>query len=177
MGSHAPRLPFREIDLLVVERIGKEISGTGMDPNVTGRCPFAVRRSRRTDCHTIVVLGLTKETKGNATGVGMADIVTLRLIQEMDIEATYANVLTSGSFPFARIPVVLENDREAIAAALMSGLNKAPEEVRVVRIKDTLHLDSFWISEGLLAEAKTNPALTVEGKSGPMRFDRAGNLL
>jgi hypothetical protein len=175
---HAARLPFREIDVLVVERIGKEISGTGMDPNVTGRFAFEARPSKRqTHCHTIVVLGLSEKTKGNALGLGMADITTARAIEAMDIDATYANVLTSGSFPFGRIPVVLKSDREAIAAALVSGMDKSPQEVRLVRIADSLHLGCLHISEGLLAEAEANPAVVIEGKPAPMKFDGKGNLV
>ncbi|NIM05083.1 MAG: DUF362 domain-containing protein [Armatimonadetes bacterium] len=174
---HAARLPFAEIDVLVVERIGKEISGTGMDPNVTGRYAFEARRGKQTHCRTVVVLGLTRETKGNALGLGMADITTARVVEGMDVDSTYANVLTSGSFAFARVPVVLRNDQEAITAALVSGLDKSPEEVRLVRIRDTLHLDSLFVSEGLLAEAKANPSLTVEENLRSMKFDAAGNLV
>ena len=176
--EHAPRLPFRELELLIVEQLGKEISGTGMDTNVIGRSPTGLKRpGPQLACRRIVALGLTKETKGNAVGLGLADLATLRLLQQMDLVQTYTNVLTSGNFAFANIPPVLENDKTAIEAALTRGINKQPEELRVVRIKDTLHLDSFDISEGLLAEARENPKLAIAGKPRPMRFDGKGKLL
>jgi len=175
---HASRLPFEEIDVLVVECIGKEISGAGMDPNVTGRYAVPVRRpGRKSRCRTVVVLRLTRESAGNAVGVGLADIATKKLARAMDAAATYANALASGYFQVAKMPLVLENDQQAVAAALSTGLSKKPEEVRMVRIRDTLHLDSFQVSEGLLEEARENPCLSIEGRPAPMRFDGEGNLL
>lgn len=178
MKGHAARLPFEQIDVLIIDRIGKEISGTGMDPNVTGRYATKVNRpGRQTDCHTIVVLGLTEASKGNATGIGTADLIPSRVLEQMDVQATYTNVLTSGNFAFARIPVVSPTDRTAVIAALTSGLAKSAAEIRVVRIKDTLHIGTLAISEGLLAEAEANPKLKVASKLSPMKFDEEGTLI
>jgi len=175
---HAPRLPFKELDILVVERLGKDISGAGLDPNVTGRFAVPVKRPGGSlKCYRIAVLGLTAETEGNAVGIGVADIITQRCAQAIDIQATYANALTSGNLMLARIPLTLENDQAAIAAALTCGFNTPPQQVRLVRIGDTLHLDTFYISEGLLEEVENHPALTIIGKPQPMRFDKAGNLV
>lgn len=175
---HAPRLPFKELDILVVERLGKEISGVGMDPNVTGRFAVPVKRPGGSlHCSRVVVLGLTEASRGNGIGIGVADIITQRCAEAIDTQATYANALTSGNFIAARIPLTLENDRAAIAAALTCGFSAPPEKVSLVRISDTLHLDTFQVSEGLLEEVENHPALTIIGKPRPMRFDKAGNLV
>jgi hypothetical protein len=176
--KHAARLPFSDIDILIVEALGKNISGAGMDPNVIGRNVVDMhRKSTRTHCYRVVVLGLTRETKGSAVGIGMADLTTRAVADAIDTNATYANVLTSGSLGFGKLPVVLENDRAVITAALTSGLCKSAAEVRVVRIKNTLRLDEMEISEGLLAQAQAHPALTITGKPHQMRFDTNGKLL
>ncbi|WP_025324393.1 nickel-dependent lactate racemase family protein [Deferrisoma camini] len=141
----APRLPWDELDLLVVERIGKDVSGTGMDLHVIGmerRFPGcgATPRIRR-----IVALELTPASAGNANGVGYADVVTRRLAEHVDWPATYANCRATGFLEAARLPYVAENEDRAVEAALDS-LAVEPGEVRAVRIRDTAHLDRFWVS-------------------------------
>lgn len=176
--SHASRIPFKTIDVLIVDNVGKNISGAGMDPNVVGRNGVAMRRANTDiDCRTLVALGLTPESKGSAIGLGMADLTTRRAVDEMDRDVTYANVLTSGTYLFGKIPIVLETDKEAIMTALTVGLYTTPKDVRVVRIKDTLHLDTMQISEGLLETAKANPKLRIEGKLKNMQFNAEGRLI
>ncbi len=143
-----PRLPWEELDLLVVERIGKDISGTGMDLNVIGMerrfpgCGATPRIAR------IVALDLTAASHGNANGVGYADVVTRRLEERMDREATYANARATGFLDAARLPMVAEDEREAVEIALGS-LGLGPGEVRAVRIRDTAHLERFRVSPAL----------------------------
>jgi hypothetical protein len=159
-----PRLLFPRIDLLVVERIGKDISGTGMDPNVTGRGESgdlpgfdgpAIRR--------IVVLDLSQGTHGNAAGIGLADLTTERVVHLIDRRVTYTNVLTSGSLDAGKIPVALPDEASAIRAALSCMPGIEPDEATVVRIRDTLHLRDIAVSENLLPYIAHHPAMTVVG--------------
>ncbi|HSB71199.1 MAG TPA: DUF2088 domain-containing protein [Candidatus Methylomirabilis sp.] len=169
-----PRVPFDPLDVLVVDEMGKNISGTGMDTNIIGvggrvggkmtmGSPFV---------SAIVVLGLTPETHGNANGIGLADLTTRRVVDSIDYKATYTNVLTTRLWSAGRLPVILETDREAIEVAVGEA---APDEIRLVRIKNTLHLEELEISEALLPEA-TQAGLTVVGEAGPLPFDETGRL-
>jgi hypothetical protein len=173
--ANMPRIMFDPIDVLVVDRIGKEFSGTGMDPNITGRysTPYASGGPR---IEKIVVLDVTDGTHGNGLGVGLADFATLRLVRRLDLAKMYMNALTSTVTTPVRIPATLPTDREALQAAVKTSGAKDLERVRLVRIRNTLHLGELWISEALLDEARANPDVTVEGASEPMRFDDAGRL-
>jgi hypothetical protein len=171
------KLPFERLDLLIVDEIGKEISGTGMDPNVTGRRdrhgepPLEQPRIAR-----VVVRDLTERSHGNATGVGFADFVTNRLVSKIDRHATYVNSITSMAPEQARIPVVAESDRQAIEWALMTIGAKPPEEALVVRINNTASLDTYYVSEALLAEALRCPGVRQRGPLRPIAFDESGSL-
>ncbi len=169
------RLPFEQIDVLVVDEIGKNISGDGADPNVTGRYPTSYA-SGGPNVERMVFLDLTDETGGNANGLGMADVVTERLASKMDRPATYLNALTSTTPSPVKIPMVMPNDRTAIAAALTMCAGVSPAEARLVRIKNTLKLRRMWVSEALLEEVGDNGLRVVEDTS-PMRFDADGSLL
>jgi hypothetical protein len=175
------RLPFREIDVLIVEEIGKEISGTGMDTNVTGRFwlpgeqdPLAPQIKR------IVVLDLTDATHGNAIGIGLADITTQKLVSKINYQAMFVNVLTSGNTVTGKTPVFLPNDRDAITMALHVCGNVAPQHAKIVRIKNTQDLERFWISEALGETVKADPELQKQmeilGSPRPMQFDIMGTL-
>ncbi len=170
-----PRIPFSEIDVLVVDEIGKNVSGDGADPNVTGRYPTPYA-SGGPSVERMVFLSLTGETGGNANGVGMADVVTRRLEEQMDREATYMNALTSTTPAPVRLPMVMPNDRLAVAAALEMCAGVRPEEARLVRITNTLRLHRMWVSEALLDEVRENPRLHLVEGPVPMRFDGDGNL-
>jgi hypothetical protein len=169
-----PRIPFDPLDVLVVDEMGKNISGTGMDNNVIGIGPRVGGKMEmgHPAVVTIVVLGLTPETHGNANGVGLADITTRRLVDSIDYKATYTNVLTTRLWSAGRLPVIMETDREAIEVAVGE---TPPGEVRFVRIKDTLHLEELEISEALLPEAKKAGLAVVRGPQ-PLSFDEAGRL-
>lgn len=174
-----PRLPFEEIDLLIVDRIGKNISGAGLDPNITGRgvngyLSSLAREGRSAPfIRRTFVRELTRETHGNAIGIGMADITTARLVKEIDLGVTYTNALTALTPQGAKIPIYFETDRECIERALISLAVEDVSSARVVRISDTLNLQTMQISESL---ADVRAGLLIESAFEPMRFDAAGNL-
>ncbi|MFM8617271.1 MAG: lactate racemase domain-containing protein [Opitutaceae bacterium] len=160
-----PLLPFEEIDLLVVDRIGKNISGAGLDPNVTGRAVHGYttelgRLGRRAPfIRRIVVRDLTPETEGNASGLGLADVTTTRVVRALDARKTYLNALTSLSPNSAKIPIHFDTDREAIARALESlALDDPAGTARVVRIRNTLELSRLEVSTALLPEVRIQAA-------------------
>src|ERR671912_842977 len=164
------RLPFDDIDVLVIDEIGKNISGDGADPNVTGRypTPFA---SGGPNVERMVFLGLTEETGGNANGLGMADVVTERLAGSMDRPSTYMNALTSTTPAPVKTPMVMPTDEMAVAAALTMCAGVDPAEARLVRIENTLKLGRIWVSEALLREAGDNERLGILEEPRPMRFE------
>ena len=174
-----PRIPsFDPIDLLIVDQIGKEISGSGMDPNVIGRhiVPFA-KFPPKPKILRIFVRDLTPNTYGNATGIGIADFTSQRLVDKIDFQATYMNCITGGSPEQGRIPPHYKSDYETIETAFRTfGLVK-PKEARVVHIANTLRLEEMEISESMMADAKALANITVVGKPRPMAFDRQRNLI
>ena len=164
------RLPFDDIDVLIVDEIGKNISGDGADPNVTGRYPTTAA-SGGPSVKRMVYLGLTEETGGNANGLGMADVVTERLAGSMDRPSTYMNALTSTTPAPVKTPMVMPTDEMAIAAALTMCAGVDPENARLVRIENTLKLGRFWASEALLSEIENDGRLEVLEDPRPMRFE------
>jgi hypothetical protein len=153
--SLMPRLLFSEIDVLVIEEMGKNISGAGFDPNITGRNRRAVQWKLDPLVKKIVVLGLTPESHGNATGIGGADVITMRLYREMDIGATYANIITSMNLDGAAIPIVMNNDREAVSLAVKTVVRVKPQDCRIVRIRNTLELGEIEVSEPMLSRGQS----------------------
>ena len=158
-----PRLQFDEVDVLVVEKIGKNISGSGMDPNITGRnCRF-VEWNMKPLVKKIAVLGLTPETHGNATGLGAADVITMNLYKEVDIGKTYANIITSTYLDGGAIPIIMNTDQEAIQLA--------------VKTVTTLDVVDIHVSERMLQFIKANPSLfEIVGELEPFKFDAKGGL-
>jgi hypothetical protein len=173
--ANMPRLMFDQIDVLVVEQIGKEISGDGMDPNITGRYPTPYA-SGGPDVAKIAFLDLTAASHGNANGMGAADFITRRFADKIDFEKTYTNALTSTVTGPVRMPMVLDTDRDVILAALKTCNARDLARARVVRIKDTLHLGEIAVSEAMLPEATANAAIAVLSDPTDLRFDGAGNL-
>lgn len=172
-----PRLLFSEIDVLVIEEMGKNISGAGFDPNITGRNRRAITWKQDPLVKKIVVLGLTRESHGNATGIGGADVITMRLFREMDVGATYANIITSMNLDGAAIPIVMNTDREAIALAVKTVVRVKPEQCRIVRIRNTLELGEIQVSEAMLDEVRGNRArFQIVSPALPLPFDAAGRL-
>ena len=173
-----PRLQFSEIDVLVIEEMGKNISGAGFDPNITGRNRRAVEWKADPLVKKIVVLGLTPESHGNATGIGGADVTTMRLYRAIDVGATYANVITSMNLDGAALPLVMNNDREAIALAVKTVVRTRPQDCRIVHIRNTLDLAEIQVSEPMLAEVKAaTERFQIVSPAGPLQFDVNGNLV
>jgi hypothetical protein len=171
-----PRVPFDELDVLVVDWIGKNISGTGMDMNVvgmwrrTGEPPFTPMYNR------IVVLNVRPESHGNCVGLGVAHFTTKKLVKQFDPDKTYWNILT-GNFPDGgKIPLTLETDVEAVEVALRSA-KRVGDSFRMVRIKDTMNLEEFFVSAPLVEQLRHDPEYEVVRELGPMPRDEQGNLL
>jgi hypothetical protein len=169
-----PRLPVDDLDILVVDEMGKDISGAGIDPNVIG---FWRREGgpRKPDYRTLIVLDLTPKSHGNAIGIGMADLVTRRLMDKLDLHATQMNALTSKVPRSARLPISLENDRIAIETAL-DGVPD-PRRVRMARIKNTASLETFWATDSVLSELRSKEGVTVDDDPRQLDFNADGSLV
>ncbi|MCG8485825.1 MAG: lactate racemase domain-containing protein [Clostridia bacterium] len=173
--ANLPQILFERCHVLIVDEIGKNISGTGMDPNIVKRFTSdAIQCKPLTQ--RIVALDLTKETHGNANGIGLADICTERLYNKMDFYKTYPNPLTSRVLLSAKIPMVMDSDSQAIRAAIKTCLDVDYNNIRMIRIKNTMKLDEIYISENMTDEADKNPNIEILDHPMPMTFDEKGNL-
>ena len=174
------KLPLRQADLLIVDQIGKDISGSGMDTNIVGR-KRAFRQQSMCDSQPnmrlIFVRGLTNKTHGNAAGIGLADFTTTRLVKGMDYRATIINCLTAGYPEGAALPVHLDTDREVLDAALAIIGTRQASAARILRIRNTLTLDEMQVSEPCLVEPERQTEFEVVGGAAPFAFDTTGNLL
>jgi hypothetical protein len=175
--SSTARLPVEELDVLVVDELGKDVSGTGMDTNVIGRVRIpgepepASPRIRR-----IVLLGLTPASHGNALGMGLADVVTRRLADSVDYPSTYENVLTSSFLVRGMLPMVASTPREAVEGAVRScGPPAAGNGVRLARIRNTLRLEELWVSGAVAAALEGRPGLLPTAESREL-FEEDGEL-
>jgi Lactate racemase N-terminal domain len=181
--SLMPRLPLDEIDLLIVDQIGKEISGSGMDTNIIGReitgYSTSLRESNGTKPHIARIFAreLSHATNGNGVGIGMADFTTERLVKALDLRSMYVNATTSLGLNTAKIPIHFPSDREAIDEALGSLASSAPDTIRIVRIVNTLSLERMLVSECCSKMLENRPGIRVVGKAQVMEFDESGNLL
>jgi hypothetical protein len=148
-----PRLPVDQLDVLIVERLGKNISGTGMDTNVIGRLKIhGEPETGKPTIGRIIVLDLTTETKGNAYGIGLADFTTKALVEKIDYKATYTNAITSTFTERVKIPIIAENEGEAFEMAVKACGIKDLGTLRVIRIKNTLQLEEIWVSTAIYNE-------------------------
>lgn len=173
--ANMAKILFDNIDVLVIDEIGKDISGDGMDPNITGRYPTPYAHGGPA-INKMVVLDLTERTHGNANGMGTADFTTRRLVNKTDFEKTYANGLTSTVVGPTHMPTVLKSDYDAIRAAIKTSNARNLEQVRLVRIKNTLHMGEIYVSEAMLADAQVTAGVTIIADPAPMVFDADGNL-
>lgn len=164
-----PRFLLSAIDVLVVDEIGKEISGAGMDPNITGRPIEVTPGFGSIPVQRIVVLGLTKQTHGNATGLGAADLTTQRCLDQIDFGFFYTNALTSGVPATAKLPIALGDDRAAIMAALHT-CRRSTAPPKIVRIRNTLSLTRIEVSESYAREVSEHPDLTALGAPEAWHF-------
>lgn len=169
-----PRVPFDELDLLIVDQLGKNISGSGMDYNVVGMWR-RIGGEKRPWYKRIAVLDITPESEGNALGIGIADFATRRLYDKVNPRKTYMNALTANAIEPVKMPLIMDSDREALEVALKSA--NAPSDPRVVWIKNTLALDELLVSEALLPEVNELATLTAEGEPHALAFDGEGSLL
>lgn len=173
-----PQLLFDEVDVLVIDEIGKNISGAGLDPNVTGRAGSGEPGFQRASpIGRIVVRDLTDETEGNGTGIGMSDVTTQRVASKLDWTKTYLNIVTAGALDGAKLPIVADTDRDAIGIAVRGCPGVASEKAHVVRVKNTLEMTQVWASETLMAEIDANPRLEVLSDPFDCRFDNGGTLM
>jgi hypothetical protein len=170
------KLPFKEIDVLIVDEIGKNISGDGMDTPIIGRFTDPLGQDLEPKISRIIVLDLTSETYGNAVGIGMADLTTRRVVRKMDRRATYVNAFTGLAPELAKIPPYFNTDREALDAALNTiGLTQL-DAAKVIRVKNTLVLGEVEVSEAYLPLLKGRKDLVQLGQPKKPRFDEHGNL-
>jgi hypothetical protein len=172
------KLPFNDIDLLIVDEMGKDISGVGIDPNVTGRNrdllgvfdhPVQVKR--------VFVRDLTAKSKGNAIGIGLTDLTTSRLVRKIDYAVTYKNCITGISLEKAAVPMHFDTDREAVEVGLGSIGLTPPEQSKIVRIKNTNRLEVVEASEAFGAELEQRSDLEILAEPQPMAFDAENNLV
>ncbi|MEW6635252.1 MAG: lactate racemase domain-containing protein [Actinomycetota bacterium] len=170
-----PKLPVEEMDVLFVDELGKNYSGTGMDTNVIGRFRIlGVEEPESPRAKYIIVSDVSEASHGNALGVGLADFTTRRLFEKIDFRAMNENVLTSTFVERAKIPMVMGSDREALVAAMRCNWGVPPEETRLVRIPNTLHLRDLYLSENLLEEALAGGGVEVVEGPRDMAFDEEG---
>jgi hypothetical protein len=171
------RLPFDQIDVLIVGEVGKNYSGSGMDPNVIGRLMVETMPDLARPVVTrLAVLDASEETHGNIVGVGFADLTTDLLVSKIDPEPFRINVLTSCCLERARIPITLPTDREVFDASLATCWRIEPTEARMVIIPNTLELTTLWVSEALEAEVSAHPHLTRETEYVDLNFSTEGTL-
>ena len=168
--SFMGRLHFGNLDELIVEEIGKDISGDGMDPNITGSYPTEFC-GKGLSVESRVVLGLSEGTHGSAVGLGMADYTTVRTLLQVDPIPTYTNAMTSRASCVARLPLVMPDDLTAIRAGIFKSTLPTADAPRIVKIRDTGNIDLVEISESLWPEAETHPDVTLEGEPYELAFD------
>jgi antitoxin (DNA-binding transcriptional repressor) of toxin-antitoxin stability system len=175
----APRLPVDQLEFLMVDAIGKEISGAGMDTNVVGRKynDHTAMGDERPAIRHIYLRGLTKDTHGNATGMGMAEMCHRRLIEAMDEEVTRMNCMTAGHLTAAMRPVEFKTDREAVRFGIGLAGMLEPPEVPALWIRNTLHLEELECSEVLLPRMRELPHVEVLTEPTPLEFDATGDLI
>lgn len=176
--SLMPQILLNNPDILIVDELGKDISGDGMDPNITGRFASDYVKSDF-KVNRIVVLGLTKATDGNANGIGVADITTSRVLKDTDFTKGYINSITAAIPSTVRLPMVMPNDYEAIKTAIKTAnnLDYDGRKSRIVRIKNTLSLKNIYVSESLIEDVKKNSKLEIISGPFDFEFDKENNLI
>jgi hypothetical protein len=175
--DYMPSLPVGELDLCVVREMGKNYSGTGMDTNIIGRLRLqGIPEPEEPRIQYLAVLDLSEASHGNATGVGLADFTTRRLVEKIDQEATYLNCLTSGGPGRAAVPMTLPDDEDLFEAVWKALKPESLAEVRVAVVDNTLHLGELWVSEALVEEVEGRDGAEVVGEPVPLRFDSRGRM-
>jgi hypothetical protein len=176
--GYMPFLPIAHADLCVVREMGKNYSGTGMDTNVIGRLRLqGIPEPAKPAIQFLAVLDLSEASHGNATGIGLADFTTERLVEKIDYEATYLNCLTSGGPIRAAVPMTLADDKALFEAARQALKPERINEVRLLIVENTLHLEELWLSEVLLEEVEAREDVEAVGEPFPLGFDSGGHLV
>ncbi len=175
--AHMPRIMFNSLDVLVIDEIGKNVSGSGADPNVTGKFSSEFKHAEFDPARRMVIRNLTKETEGSAVGMGIADFVTQRLYDKFDFAKTYINCITSTLTIGGRLPMVMRNDYYAIKAAIKTCNILQLNKVRIAWIKNTMELEKMLISETLLEEAQNNLDITVLDEPFELKFNSSGYII
>lgn len=173
--SLMPKIPFQNLDVLIVDEIGKNITGAGMDPNIIQRFASA-HMPARPFVKQMVILDLTPESDGNANGTGFADVATRRLYEKIDAEKAYTNALTARVSLPVKLPIIMDHDDTAIKAALKLASCTDSTQARIVRIRNTLSLNRMEISRALLPEAAELEGVEVSSQPKAFAFDDAGDL-
>jgi hypothetical protein len=157
-----PKLPVEQLDVLMIDEFGKNISGTGMDVNIIGRLKIASEPEPESPRITsIILLALSDKSHGNANGMGLADVITHRFFEKIDIKATYENILTTGFLERGKMPIVAATEQQALEYALKPCGIADPEQARLIRIKNTLLLDEIWVSQKVLEEIQGQENIEV----------------
>jgi hypothetical protein len=173
-----PKLPVDHLDILIIEEMGKNFSGTGIDTNIVGR--FRVHGDSEPTSpfiRRIVLFDLSEESHGNANGVGLADIVTDKLVQKMDLGATYLNCMTSTFVQRCFIPLHFPTEKESVEMAIASLGQSNPESLRLAIIPNTLHLNTSYVSSALLPELSSRPDIEIIGEAQHFEFEDTGDLV
>lgn len=173
--SYMPRIFLESCDVLIVDEIGKNYSGCGMDPNITGRfdTPYA---NGGINAQRVAVLRLSRETHGNGIGIGVSDVIPRAVFENLDLDVMYLNAMTTTVFTSSKIPMIVENEKEAIQLCIKTCVGIDTNHIRVVRIKNTLQLDQIMVSEAYYNAIQSDPRFTIISEPFDMSFDGNGNL-
>ena len=175
--TYMARLPFDQFDILIVDEIGKNISGTGMDTNVIGRIMFVGEPEPvKPKITRIVALDVTDSAHGNGLGIGLADFTTRRFIDKLDTTAMATNAIAAMTPEKVRLPIALETDRAAVEAAFQTIGAVPPDKARIVHIKNTLEISTLHVSQALTAEVENSKDLVIDKKLGPLAFEDSGRI-
>ena len=171
------QLLMPSIDLLIIDEIGKDISGQGMDPNVTGRASSGLPGFVSIPIGRIIVRGISEPSHGNIAGIGTADLMTLKCFNEADLGATYTNGITARNLEGAKLPMIANSDHQAMVISLMNSPGVEPSQARIVRIKNTKKLQHILVSEAYLPELRERDDFAILGEPKPFAFDAAGSII
>ena len=170
------RLLVSDMDILVVDELGKDVSGAGMDSNVTGRAASGLRRPDAPTIGTIILRDISKKTAGNSVGIGLADLICKRAVDKVDLSSTYTNALTAGALGGAKLPIVAGSDRDALTLAIQVDTCSTSSEKRIVHIQNTKSLETIWLSSAFLPEIEERDDLVVLNDARPYEFDESGSI-
>jgi hypothetical protein len=175
--KNMPKLPANDIDILIIDQLGKNISGVGIDPNIIGRMRIqGIDEPENPKIKRIIISNLTNGSNGNAIGMGLADFITKKFYKKIDFKSTYENALTTTFIERAKIPIVMDNEKTAFLQAIRSLGNIVAEKLKIIRIKNTLKLDEVYVSKPIYDEIKDNPNIKQIDKDINI-FKKNGELI